>query len=142
MGFDEITQYVIQPGAHQPGIQCALFFNQKAWDELPEDLKWIVKIAAAETQAWSYNWINALNAEAINRFQESVEIVKMDPETLIEFRKVTKEYLDSVKAEYPMVKKVLDSQEAFIEEFAVWRDARSGVTPWPYETYISGRITE
>ena len=116
--------------------------QSKAWDELPEDLKWIVKIAAAETQAWSYNWINALNAEAINRFQESVEIVKMDPETLIEFRKVTKEYLDSVKAEYPMVKKVLDSQEAFIEEFAVWRDARSGVTPWPYETYISGRITE
>jgi TRAP-type mannitol/chloroaromatic compound transport system substrate-binding protein len=142
MGFDEITKYVIQPGVHQPGIQCALFFNQKSWDELPEDLKWIVKIAAAETQAWSYNWVNALNAEAINRFQENVEIVKMDPETLIEFRKVAKEYLESVKAEYPMVKKVLDSQEAFIEEFAVWRDARSGATPWPYETYISGRITE
>jgi TRAP-type mannitol/chloroaromatic compound transport system substrate-binding protein len=142
MGFDEITKYVIQPGVHQPGIQCALFFNQKSWDELPEDLKWIVKIAAAETQAWSYNWVNALNAEAINRFQENVEIVKMDTDTLIEFRKVAKEYLESVKAEYPMVKKVLDSQEAFIDEFAVWRDARSGATPWPYETYISGRITE
>jgi len=142
MGFDEITKYAIQPGVHQPGIQCALFFNQEAWDELPQDLKEIVKLAAAETQAWSYNWINALNAEAIKRFKEKIEFVKMDKETLIEFRKVAKKYLDSVKAKYPDVKKALDSQEAFIEEYAVWRDARSGATPWPYETYISGRITE
>lgn len=142
MGFDEITKYVIQPGVHQPGIQCALFFNQKAWDKLPEDLKWIVKIAAAETQAWSYNWINALNAEAINKFTEKVELVKMDIETLIEFRKTTKTYLDGVKEKYPDVKKALDSQEAFLEEYSVWREARSGATPWPYETYISGKITE
>jgi len=142
MGFDEITKYAIQPGVHQPGIQCALFFNQKAWDELPDDLKWIVKIAAAETQAWSYNWINALNAEAINKFKEKVEIVKMDKETLIEFRKVAKTYLDGVKEKHPDVKKALDSQEAFIEEYSVWREARSGATPWPYETYISGQITE
>jgi len=40
------------------------------------------------------------------------------------------------------VKKILDSQEAFREEFSVWREARSGATPWPHETYISGKITE
>ncbi len=142
MGFDEITKYAIQPGVHQPGIQCGLMFNQKAWDSLPEDLKWIVKMAAAETQAWSYNWINALNAEAINKFKEKVEIVKMDKETLIEFRKVAKTYLDSVKAKHPDVKKALDSQEAFIEDYSVWRDARGGATPWPYKTYISGKINE
>lgn len=142
MGFDEITKYAIQPGVHQPGIQCALFFNKDAWESLPEDLKWIVKIAAAETQAWSYNWINALNAEAINRFSEKIEIVKMDTETLIEFRKVAKTYIDSVKEKYPEVKKVMDSQEAFIEEYAVWREARGGAAPWPYETYISGKINE
>jgi len=142
MGFDEITKYVIQPGFHQPGIQCGLFFNQQAWDELPQDLKEIVKLAAKETQLWSYNWINALNAEAINRFKENIDIVKMDKDILIEFRKVTKQYLDSIKKKYPDVKRALDSQEAFIKEYAVWRNARSGVTPWPYETYISGRINE
>jgi TRAP-type mannitol/chloroaromatic compound transport system substrate-binding protein len=70
MGFDEITKYAIQPGVHQPGIQCALFFNKDAYEKLPEDLKWIVDIAAKETQLWSYNWINSLNAEAIRRFKE------------------------------------------------------------------------
>ena len=129
-------------GVHQPGIQCALFFNKDAYDKLPEDLKWIIDLAAKETQLWSYNWVNGLNAEAIRRFKKKVEIVKMDPDTLIGFRKYTKTYLDGVKAKYPEVKKVLDSQEAFLKDFADWRDARSGATPWPYETYISGKITE
>jgi TRAP-type mannitol/chloroaromatic compound transport system substrate-binding protein len=142
MGFDEITKFAIQPGVHQPGIQCALFFNQKAYDKLPEDLKWIIDICARETQLWSYNWINGLNAEAIRMFKEKIEIVKLDPETLVGFRKTTKEYLDGLKAKYPDVKKVLDSQEAFLESFSDWRDARSGATPWPYETYVSGRMTE
>jgi TRAP-type mannitol/chloroaromatic compound transport system substrate-binding protein len=142
MGFDEITKYAIQPGVHQPGIQCALFFNQEAYDKLPEDLKWIIDISARETQLWAYNWINGLNAEAIRKFQEKIEIVKLDKETLIGFRKTTKTYLDGLKEKYPDVKKVLDSQEAFLDSFATWRDARSGATPWPYETYISGRTTE
>jgi TRAP-type mannitol/chloroaromatic compound transport system substrate-binding protein len=142
MGFDEITKSAIQPGVHQPGIQSALFFNKDAYDKLPEDLKWIIDICAKETQLWSYNWINSLNSEAIRRFKEKIEIVKMDKETLIGFRKTTKEYLDGLKEKHPDVKKVLESQEAFIEDFAEWRDARSGATPWPYETYIDGRITE
>jgi TRAP-type mannitol/chloroaromatic compound transport system substrate-binding protein len=142
MGFDEITKYAIQPGVHQPGIQCALFFNKDAYDKLPEHYKYVIDIAAKETQAWSYNWINALNAEAIRRFKEKVEIVKMDKETIISFRKTTKAYIDSLKEKHPDVKKVMDSQEAFIEDFADWRDARSGVTPWPYETFIGGRTTE
>jgi TRAP-type mannitol/chloroaromatic compound transport system substrate-binding protein len=142
MGFDEITKYVIQPGVHQPGIQCALFFNKDAYDKLPDDLKWIINIAAMETQLWSYNWVNGLNAEAIRLFKEKVEIIKMDKDTLIEFRKTTKKYLDGLKEKYPDVKKVLDSQEEFLESFADWRDARSGATPWPYEIYITGRTTE
>jgi TRAP-type mannitol/chloroaromatic compound transport system substrate-binding protein len=142
MGFDDITKYVIQPGVHQPAVQCGLLFNQKSYNKLPADLKWIIDICAKETQLWSYNWINALNAKAINLFKKKVEIVKMDKKTLIQFRKETKKYLDSVKAKYPDVNKVLSSQEKFIKEYAVWRDARGGATPWPYEDYIKGKIYE
>lgn len=142
MGFDDITKYAIQPGVHQPAIQCGIFFNKDAYNKLPEDLKWIIDIAAKETQAWSYNWINALNAEAIKKFEDKIEIVKMDKPTLIEFRKTTKLYIDSLKAKNPDVKKVMDSQEAFINDYASWRRARGGATPWPYEDYIKGQITE
>ncbi|MCG8684345.1 MAG: TRAP transporter substrate-binding protein DctP [Desulfobacterales bacterium] len=142
MGFDEITKYVIQPGVHQPGIQCGLFFNKDAYEKLPEDLKWIIDICAKETQLWSYNWINSLNAKAIRLFKEKVEFVKMDEATRIEFRKTTKKYIDEVKAKYPDVKKVMDSQEAFINDYADWREERGGVAPWPYETYIGGKTYE
>ncbi|HKK99585.1 MAG TPA: TRAP transporter substrate-binding protein DctP [Desulfotignum sp.] len=142
MGFDDVTKYAIQPGVHQPGIQCALFFNKDAYEKLPEDLKWIIDIAAKETQLWSYSWINNLNAKAIELFEQKMEFVHMDKETLIEFRKTTKEYMDSVKAKFPDAKKILDSQDQLIEDYAAWRKARGGATPWPYETYISGQIHE
>jgi len=142
LGFDEITKYVIQPGVHQPGIQCALFFNKDAYDKLPEDLKWIVDICAKETQLWSYSWQNNLNVEAVKLFKQKVEFVKMDDATTIEFRTITKTYLDGLKEKFPDVKKVLDSQEAFLAEFAEWRDARSGVAAWPYEIFVGGRTTE
>lgn len=142
MGFDDVTKYAIQPGVHQPASQCGVFFNMDAWKKLPEDLKQIVYLSAKETQLWSLNWINNLNAEAMVKLKEKVEIVHMDKETLIELRKATQTYLETLKEKYPDVKKILDSQDAFKEDFAVWRKARSGATPWPYETYIGGQITE
>ena len=142
MGFDDITKYAIQPGVHQPGGQCGLFFNMDAYNKLPEDLKQIIAICAKETQLWSLSWINNLNAKAMVEFKKNVEIVQMDKETLIEFRKYTKKYLDSLKAKHPMVKRVLDSQELFKSDYAEWRKASAGVTPWPYETYVDGKISE
>jgi TRAP-type mannitol/chloroaromatic compound transport system substrate-binding protein len=142
MGFDEITQYVIEPGVHQPASQCSVFFNKDAYKKLPEDLKWIVDAAAKETQLWSLNWINNLNADAIHRFEKKVKIVQMDKDTLIQFRKTTHAYVEKIKAKYPDVKKIVDSQEAFEKDFAAWRKARGEVTPWPYDMYVAGQMTE
>ncbi|QQS55704.1 MAG: TRAP transporter substrate-binding protein DctP [Candidatus Competibacteraceae bacterium] len=142
MGFDEITKYVIEPGVHQPSVQCAFFINKDAWDKLPSDLKWIVDTAAKETQLWSTAWQENLNIEAIERFKGKVEFVRMDDETITSFAKRTKEYLDALKAKYPDVKKVLDSQDKFRKDFAEWREIRSGVTPWPLDDYIAGKRTQ
>ena len=142
MGFDEITKYVIEPGVHQPSVQCAFFINKDAWNKLPSDLKWIVDTAAKETQLWSTAWQENLNIEAIERFKGKVEFVRMDDETITNFAKRTKEYLDALKAKYPEVKKVLDSQDKFRKDFAEWREIRSGVTPWPLDDYIAGKRTQ
>jgi len=140
MGFDQITDYVIEPGVHQPSCQCGLFFNQDAWNSLPQDLKEIVKICAKETQLWSIAWSENLNAEAIHKLEGSVEFVKMDRDTLIQFAKTTHKYLEELKGKYPDVKKALEGQEEFKQHFAKWRDLRSGVEPYPYEQYIQGKM--
>jgi TRAP-type mannitol/chloroaromatic compound transport system substrate-binding protein len=139
MGFDEITKYVIEPGVHQPSVQCALFINKDSWNKLPADLKWIVDIAAKETQLWSAAWQENLNIEAIKLFKEKVEFVKMDDEAITEFAKMTKAYLEKVKARNPDAKKSLESQEQFKQDFAEWREIRSGLTPWPIDDFINGK---
>jgi len=139
MGFDEITKYVLEPGVHQPSVQCSVFFNKDAYNKLPDDLKYIIDIAAKETQLWSNAWQEQLNIEAIKKFKEKIEFVKMDKDAITSFAKRTKEYLDGLKAKYPDVKKTLDSQEQFKEDFAAWRDIRSGLAPWPIDDYIAGK---
>ncbi|MBU1170721.1 MAG: TRAP transporter substrate-binding protein DctP [Proteobacteria bacterium] len=142
MGFDEVTKYAIQPGVHQPSCQFSFFFNKKAYDKLSDDLKWIIDTAAKETQLWSYSWINNLNAEAIRRFKEKMEIVRMDDAAIMEFAKISNQYLEKLKAEHAFLKKVLDSQEALKEDFADWRQSRKGVTPWPIKDVIKGKLYE
>ena len=142
MGFDEITKFVIEPGVHQPSVQCAIFFNKDAYNKLPADLKWIIDIAAKETQLWSSAWQENLNIEAIKRFKQKIEFVKMDNESITAFAKRTKEYLDELKAKNPDVKKTLDSQELFKKEFAGWREIRGGLTPWPLDDFIAGKRTQ
>ncbi|MGB3224134.1 MAG: TRAP transporter substrate-binding protein DctP [Desulforhopalus sp.] len=139
MGFDEITKFVLEPGIHQPSVQCALFFNKDAYNKLPADLKWIIDIAAKETQLWSTAWQEQLNIEAIKLFKEKVEFVKMDDEAITAFAKRTKDYLEEVKNKYPEVKVTLDSQEQFKKDFAEWREIRSGLTPWPIDDFIEGK---
>ncbi|MFU8858321.1 MAG: TRAP transporter substrate-binding protein DctP, partial [Deferrisomatales bacterium] len=139
MGFDEITKFVIQPGVHQPGTQCTIAINMDSWKKLPDDLKWIVDIAAKETQMWSQYWVENLNVQAIELFKQKVEFVRMDPETINAFAKVSHEYLQGLKEKFPDVKKVLDSQDQFKKDFAGWREERSGLAPWPYEMFIQGK---
>ncbi len=142
MGFDEVTKYIIQPGVHQPACQMAFFFNKQSYDALGDDLKWIIDTAAKETQLWSYSWLNNLNAEAIRRFKEKSEIVMMEEQAIIDFASTTQAYLEKVKARCPDCKRLLESQEALKKDFADWRSARSGVTPWPLDDVVKGKLHE
>jgi TRAP-type mannitol/chloroaromatic compound transport system substrate-binding protein len=139
MGFDEITKYVIQPGVHQPSCQSAFFINKDSYNKLPADLKWIIDIAAKETQLWSTAWQENLNAEAVKLFKEKVEFVHMDEETINEFAKASHDYIEGLKVKYPDVKKVMDSQDKFKADFADWREERGGIAPWPYEQFVKGK---
>ncbi len=120
-----------------------LFINKKKWDALPADLKAIVEICAAETDAWFYQYNEMANSKAIAMLKEAgVTFVRMDDETLNEFRKVTDAYIEELKAKYPSVKKIRDSQEKFIEYHAAWKELRSGVSSWPAKKYLTPEETK
>jgi len=54
-------------------------------------------------------------------------------------RKFSEVLNEEVKKKYPDVKKVLESQEKFREDFAQWRMLRGRLAPWPYEMYVKGK---
>ncbi len=139
-GFHEITKYVIEPGVHQPSCQFDVVFNKKKWDELPDDLKAIVEIAAKETQLWANAWQENLNIEALKIMGKKTEFVRMDDQTIVEFAKVAFKYLEEVAEKHPFAKKVLESQEEFKREYAQWRELRKGVAPWPKEMVLQGKL--
>ena len=139
MGFDDITKYVIEPGVHQPSVQCSVFINMDAYKKTADDIKWIIDTSAKETQLWVNAWQESLNIDAINQFKEKIEIVMMDPETMSAFAKTTKEYIEGLMEKHPDVKKIMGSQEQFKADFATWREARGSVAPWPLDQYIAGK---
>lgn len=143
MGFHEICKFVIEPGVHQPSAQMDLFINQKKWDALPADLKAIVEICAAETDAWFYQYSEAASSKTIGLFKEAgVEFVKMDPETRNEFRRMSETYIEELKAKYPNVKKIRESQERFIKNHGAWKELRGGVSVWSSEKYLQPAETK
>ncbi len=66
----------------------------------------------------------------------------MDEAAIIGFAKTSFEYLDDLSAKNADVKKVLDSQELFKQEFAQWRDLRGRLAPWPKADVLKGRLTQ
>ena len=139
MGFDDITKYVIEPGVHQPSVQCSVFINMDAYKKTADDIKWIIDTSAKETQLWVNAWQESLNIDAINKFKEKIEIVMMDADTMSAFAKTTKAYMTELKAKHPDVNKIIGSQEQFKADFATWREARGSVAPWPLDQYIAGK---
>jgi TRAP-type mannitol/chloroaromatic compound transport system substrate-binding protein len=73
---------------------------------------------------------------------KSTEFVKMDEAAIIGFAKTSFEYLDDLSAKNADVKKVLDSQELFKQEFAQWRDLRGRLAPWPKADVLKGKLTQ
>jgi TRAP-type mannitol/chloroaromatic compound transport system substrate-binding protein len=141
-GFHEITKYMIMPGVHQPSCQFDVAINLEKWKALPEDLKMIVETAAKETQLWSNAWSENLNIEALKILSAKSEFVKMDDATMVDFAKASFQYLDDLKTKHPDVKKTLDSQEKFKDDFATWRDMRGRLAPWPNKDVEKGRLLQ
>jgi hypothetical protein len=36
----------------------------------------------------------------------------------------------------------MDSQDEFKKDFAVWREVRGGIAPWPHEMFVKGKHTQ
>lgn len=117
-GFHEVAKYVIVPGAHQPSAPFELQINQEKWESLPADLQAIVQDAATLVTFESWVRIGKLDMGAMDKFRQTGnEIIFLSPETQKRAHELGREWAAKIATENAWFQKVMDSQNAFENEW-------------------------
>ncbi|MGD8306253.1 MAG: TRAP transporter substrate-binding protein [Ignavibacteria bacterium] len=124
MGFHRIAKYYYSPGWHEPETVLELMVNKDAYNELPADLKEIIKTAAGASDVMILAAFDAKNAEYMNKLKLEEQVVfKTFPEDVLNTLKhFTDEVLDEIVSSDPMSKKVYDSYLKFKNSVSSWTD--------------------
>lgn len=113
-GFFEIAKFSNYPGFHSCG-NLDVAVNQRRWDELTDDMKAIVTIAARDFTRDSIQSNTLADEEAATRARaQGVELIDLSPEERRRFREVSQVEWRTWAERSPMAKRILDSQEAFL----------------------------
>ena len=122
LGLNRAARYYYFPGWHEPGTAFELMINRGAWEKLPDDLKTLVKTAAAAINEWIYAQMEFQNQAALQilKAKENVEILPFPPTVLAELKHLTKETLDEEAATDPTFKKVYDAYTDFANRYREW----------------------
>jgi TRAP-type mannitol/chloroaromatic compound transport system substrate-binding protein len=121
MGFGEVTEYWATPGWHQPASVLGVMINKKSWDELPDNLKETLKIAAMANFTWSFSFYEYGCIEGVQKFKETVEITRLEMDQLQEAQKLANQFTIESAKENPLFAKAAYSQFKFLADIADWR---------------------
>jgi TRAP-type mannitol/chloroaromatic compound transport system substrate-binding protein len=140
MGFQDIHKYYHMPGIHQPTGFMELLINKKKWDELPDDLKAIVKYACmAEALHFTIKMLDRNSqdlAKLVNEYGVTVVQTPRDilKEVLTGWDKVAEEF--SKKNAY--FAKVLESQKKWAKQVVPYRSVAHPPYDLAAEHYWAG----
>lgn len=114
MGFDEVTNYIIEPAIHVGSVtDKELIVNPEAWEELPEDLKAAVYTARDKVRyesAIAYG-VESQMAEQEWRDNTDIEFIELPEEDVEEMREIGFDLLLDYKEEG-------EFSRQYVEEYA------------------------
>ena len=118
LGLNKVARYYYYPGFHEPGPAEQCLINKAAWDELPEDLQEIVRIACQATnldiQA-EYNYGNAMALDQLKN-DPTVELKELPDEIFFELKGHAEEAMAANNADDAFSARVKESMFAFMEK--------------------------
>lgn len=124
MGFHQISNHYYT-GWHEPSAELQFLINQKAFDQLPQDIQWILKIAMRES---GYDmWIQGMyeNAHTWTKMKEKhpeIQVHQFPEEVLQEMKTQTDVVLEELSQESKEAKEIIQSQKAFLKKARQWTD--------------------
>ena len=136
LGLHKAAKNYYTTGWHETSTVTELIVNRKAWDSLPNDLKEVVRTAAAACNTISHTWCEATNAEALDDLVKNHGVIAkpLPADILKKLREVTNQVLADAASKDPLVKKVHDSFMAFKTIHDKW----AGISEAVYQNQIRG----
>lgn len=122
MGFHKIAKYYYYPGWHEPGSTLELIVNIEAYEELPDDLKAIIKAAAEASNTLILSAFDAKNTEYYLKMQyeENVNFRKFPEEVIKNLKFFSEEVISEIVAKDEMSRKAYDSYTDFRKRISDW----------------------
>ncbi|MCW8911295.1 MAG: TRAP transporter substrate-binding protein [Gammaproteobacteria bacterium] len=128
-GLHKAAKYYYYPGWHEPGTTLEALINEKAFNELPEDLQSIVtnacKIANQDMLA-EYTARNQLALDTLVN-KHKVDLRKLPDEVLNKLKILSEEVVSEIAAKDQLSGKVFKSFKKFSQQVKNWHDVSERV---------------
>ena len=122
MGFHKIAPYYYT-GWHEPASEMHFIINTKKFEKLPDDLKEImlnaIRLSAYDMYIQNYD-MNATAWQQMKAGYPNIQIKTLPKAIIDEMKKVNKELRNEMGAKNPLLKEVLDSQDAYMKKVREW----------------------
>lgn len=116
-GLYKVAKYYYG-GWHEPSGGVDLLINEKAWNQLPEDVQvQIEMVCEAMNQRMTADY-RMHNAIALQTLQDNhnVEVLYFNEGVIRKLAAITKDYMDEYAAKSPFAKKVADAYQTFLKQ--------------------------
>ena len=122
MGFHKIAPYYYT-GWHEPASEMHFIINTKKFEKLPDDLNEImlnaIRLSAYDMYIQNYD-MNATAWQQMKAEYPNIQIKTLPKTIMDEMKKVNKELRNEMGAKSPLLKEVLDSQDAYMKKVREW----------------------
>ena len=122
MGFHKVAPYYYT-GWHEPATELQFLVNKKKFDKLSEKnqtiLKTAMKLAAYDMYTHNYH----MSSEAWSKIEKeypNIKVKTFPKEVMDAMKAANKKLLKQKSADNPMLKKILDSQNAYQKKAREW----------------------
>jgi len=135
LGLYQVCKYYYSHGYQEPGASEELLVNEAAWSGLPNDLKEIVKVAAAAANDDIEAEFNAFSGPALRTLvqEHGVQLRPLPEDVLMALGEKSNEVLNELYEEgNPLMKRIIED----------WLKFRSDIIPWTRvgeQTFVNAR---
>lgn len=122
LGLYKVAKYYYTPGWHEPGPVLDIFFNKKAYNDLPKHFQRILDIAAADINVRTLAAFDAQSGTALDTLvkEHNVNVQVYPADVLKKLKEISKDVIEEEAKKDPFALKIHEDYKAFQAKTAVW----------------------